>query len=1518
MKSRNTTHTTNATWVVVIRFILAFTLIVSLFPASPLIAKANEMPEEEIQTTEIIDTSAIDEVTLSEVNEQGEFFKTSISKDTNSDGSDMSLTVMSNRAKATPLYATSDVAKGSFRGMSWSISSDGVLTLGNGTEQTLDCTGYSSSSSPFRSYVSSITSVTVSGKIIAYGSLTYLFRGLKNATSANLQGFDTSNVTDMSWMFCECSSLTALNVDNFDTSNVTTMYGMFYGCSSLASLDIGDFVVSNVTTMESMFSGCSGLTTLDISVFNTSNITTMKTMFYNCSSLTALDLSTFDTSSVTNIASMFRGCSSLTTLDISNFNTSNVENMSSIFFGCSNLASIDISSFNTFNVTNMSYMFNGCSKLATLDLSNFDTSKVTTMGSMFNGCTKLATIYASSSFSIDALSSSASSSRYMFRNCNSLVGGAGTAYDSVYADAAEYARIDSPGTPGFFTAYNLTQPREVTATPGENATFMLSAPSYTLGTLEISLDGIETTNIPNAYWSLDGENWISASRTNGVYTLSATSGNGGASLFTNYGTYEIHWKVDATEDGYSETTGTFNFTIDPYIASAITPSNKTYTGAMLYVTTSNPTSSSYSEYIFSGDYEAVMPGTYNCTVMPAIGCTWEDGTNDAVALTWTINETSGESINYWYVKDRVLHIEYGAFTSQTVGANDADEWPAETVSAGYPMCSSKFPSSSLTVSNTYAHKNFQTAWDSCEIGTSMQESTTGIGAFTFYKCSNMQAISGLSNTHANGKTLGSMFYGCTSLTTIDLSGFSTTGVTNMSSMFRDCTSLTTLDLSGFDTSSVTTMAYMFQNCPNLTSLNLESFDTSKVTTFGNIFTGTYNLREITLGSSFAPQGKNIANANNKLTLPGEYWYNMDMEPTVLTSVDDLLNNWNGSTMAGTWIRQNSATHELIDCSGTSYSNFRSRLSHISGGTANTTTSNSFVKRVIFVSNGHEYEGLDLSDASLFKDLGTREMYIDFSKAQDGSILARMADDGTVYIYSEGQIVSGSNCKGMFYYFFNLTDVDMRGIEFKDVTTVEQMFYDCNRLESISGISNLVGSSCTTTRRMFYDACHQSSNRTKDLYLDCGGWDTSNVTDMSEMFDHCSAIEDIDVSAWDVSNVESFSDMFAYASGLEHLDCSKWNTSSVKKMYMMFWGTSIEELNLSNFDTTSLIQNPNSGSFFPSAMKKVVLGPNWTFGFALSSDGTSYGGVFNPNTPSSEAPYSGTWEKVGEGVPYTPSEMAALKTPSNGYDYTGTWVWSGYEEAQHGTYDVSFNANSGQGYVPDPIEATQGEYESIPQGTLSKPGYAFIGWNTQPDGNGVWAHNGTFIDLTSPGESVTLYAQWQEDRWSITVPLAVKYNSENAGAVSETFAADVTVTGSFPGTVNVSGSSTGLICDQTGRIPVTCSSLAEPLTFSSEGTQSDLVSLNGMAKLGRYKGTINYVTVHDKSQDYNLAYALSGGTLSGDEPMAYKNADDVVLVSPTRDGHNFAGWVWDGQATPVTSLPSGTVGDLQLVAVWIEA
>ena len=149
---------------------------------------------------------------------------------------------------------------------------------------------------------------------------------------------------------------------DIDTSNVTNMSYMFYDCKNLESLDLSGFYTLNVTDMESMFAGCENLESLDLSGFYTLNVTDMSFMFSRCSSLQSLDLSGFDTSNVTNMIGMFGRCTNLKTLDLSVFNTSNVTNMVCMFYGCENLKSLNLSigtedGFDTWG------MFSGCINL---------------------------------------------------------------------------------------------------------------------------------------------------------------------------------------------------------------------------------------------------------------------------------------------------------------------------------------------------------------------------------------------------------------------------------------------------------------------------------------------------------------------------------------------------------------------------------------------------------------------------------------------------------------------------------------------------------------------------------------------------------------------------------------------------------------------------------------------------------------------------------------------------------------------------------------------------------------------------------------------------------------------------------------------------------------------------------------------------------------------------------------------------------------------------------------------------
>ena len=286
------------------------------------------------------------------------------------------------------------------------------------------------------------------------------FNGMYNLKDfTSLDVLNTSEVTNMHWMFYGCKRLASLDLSHFDTSKVTDMGGMFNGCNILESLGVSHFNTQNVTDMSSMFYGCKLLTSLDVRNFDTQNVTTMNSMFSACNALSRLDVSGFNTAKVTNMASMFSGCNTLTSLDVTKLNTEKVTNMNAMFQSCSGLTSLDLTTFNTSLVTNMQGMFTSCTGLTELDLSSFDTHNVTNMYYMFGGgsvgtvpCANLVTVYVGNEWSTAAVTNSSG----MFQGCTSLVGGKGTTYNASHVDKA-YAHIDGgTSNPGYFTAAGQT------------------------------------------------------------------------------------------------------------------------------------------------------------------------------------------------------------------------------------------------------------------------------------------------------------------------------------------------------------------------------------------------------------------------------------------------------------------------------------------------------------------------------------------------------------------------------------------------------------------------------------------------------------------------------------------------------------------------------------------------------------------------------------------------------------------------------------------------------------------------------------------------------------------------------------------------------------------------------------------------------------------------------------------------------------------------------------------------------
>lgn len=121
-------------------------------------------------------------------------------------------------------------------------------------------------------------------------------------------------------------------------------------------------------------------------------------------------------------------------------------NLSYWFYGESTLAEVD--GLANLPLREARFAFANCGALAALDLRGLPTGGLADLSSCFSSCTALATILADADW---ALPEGCRGSSCFYR-CDSLVGGAGTAWSNLRT-GIEYMRIDDPpDAPGYLTA----------------------------------------------------------------------------------------------------------------------------------------------------------------------------------------------------------------------------------------------------------------------------------------------------------------------------------------------------------------------------------------------------------------------------------------------------------------------------------------------------------------------------------------------------------------------------------------------------------------------------------------------------------------------------------------------------------------------------------------------------------------------------------------------------------------------------------------------------------------------------------------------------------------------------------------------------------------------------------------------------------------------------------------------------------------------------------------------------------
>ena len=139
----------------------------------------------------------------------------------------------------------------------------------------------------------------------------------------------------------------------------------------------------------------------------------------------------------------------------------------------------------------------------------------------------------------------------------------------------------------------------------------------------------------------------------------------------------------------------------------------------------------------------------------------------------------------------------------------------------------------------------------------------------------------------------------------------------------------------------------------------------------------------------------------------------------------------------------------------------------------------------------------------------------------------------------------TNMKDFFKNCSNLISVDLSNFNSSNVTDMGNLFNECNKLKEIKGINKLNTNKVTNMTGLF-DNCHILEK------LDLSNFNTENVQDMSYMFNNCRKLKEIKgINKLNTNKVIAMNTMFQACYELEYLDLSNFNTENVTNMSYMF-------------------------------------------------------------------------------------------------------------------------------------------------------------------------------------------------------------------------------------------------------------------------------------------------------------------------------------------------------------------------------
>ena len=991
-------------------------------------------------------------------------------------------------------------------------------------------------------------------------NMQYMFSNCGSLTNVNLSGLNTTNVRNMQYMFYACSNLESLDLSSFNTANLTDMRIMFSGCTALKTIYAGSgWTTAGLTETGDVFSRCENLvggmgTTYDIgntseeyaridggpnsetpgyftdinaaSSFNIkvtvsgngsvmAGQTTISggsegevTVDRGESLILAITPDTgyaigsvmVDTLNVTSeVIADSTGVSYYTLAGIYDehsvtvtfvndtdepyavlagntltfyydkqkesrggidINNSLIDTDSSSPYGTATTASFD-TSFANYSPTSTAYWFLKCSSLTAIHgLEYLNTANVTNMDQMFAGCSSLTSLDVSS-FDTSKVTDMGG----MFNICSSL-----TSLDMTGFNTQNVTVMTA-----MFNGCNSLTSLDVSNFKTDNVTDMSWMFSYCSNLTMLDLSNFVTSATSNmAYMFYEcinlstiygGDGWVwltisSGDSENMFGGCSSLVGGKGTAYDENYTNY-----TRAQIDGGTSNPGYF------------TDKNAATTFDVLVTVVGNGSVSISSATIAGGTAEHItMPagGTMTLNITPDTGYAFSSLMLDTLDVTSQVAADSTGVLTYTLSR---------IYDTHTVTVTFAALEPYAVLSENNTVLTFYYDTNKESRGGMDINTR---SWDiengeespyggitKAVFDASFADYRPTSTAYWFQGCRNMTTVEGMENLNTSNVTdMWAMFDWCGSLESIDLSYMNTSNAVYLAYMFNGCSSLQSLDVSRFSTDNATDIGAMFRYCSKLTTVDVSHFNTSKVKSFWGLFAECTSLSSLDVSNFDTGSAENMA----------YMFYNCKQ----LQSLDVSHFNTQNVTDMGLMFRYCSSLTSL--------------------------------------------------DLSSFNTQNVTNMRWMFSYCSSLTSL-----DVTGFNTS-----NVTDMSGLFYYCSSLPSIDVTHFNTTKVTNMENVFGECHVLTNVD-VSNFNTENVTNMDFMF--------GATAISELNLNNFNTDNVTNMRWMFSGygvTSVLKTVDLSSFNTSKVENMEGMFAYNSQLTTIFVGEgWNTSSVSNSTDMF-------------------------------------------------------------------------------------------------------------------------------------------------------------------------------------------------------------------------------------------------------------------------------------------------------------------------------------------------------------------------------